>query len=203
MRPGSPQQGSFDDGPRRRRSKWRWLKILLLTVFSVFAGFVLLIVLLAVLLAAHIIRAPATSISTGIPSAAPCAPAPCAVLGGIKLTVSDINRNWPVPKDALVKPDPGYHLVRLQVTFTDESGEHEVSPYGLNLRDPLGYQHSASPFLGTGCETARGAALAPGGKVGPTPLCFEAGGPVDGPLKLIWIPSGLTGAQPGATIALP
>jgi hypothetical protein len=71
---------------------------------------------------------------------------------------------------------------------------------------PLGYQPPADLFIdpaSKGCDTAQGGLYGQGSKLGPTPVCFEAAGPINGALTLIWIPSGLTGPQPGAEIKLP
>jgi hypothetical protein len=77
------------------------------------------------------------------------------------------------------------------VTFVDRVGEHEVTPmFAVQLKDALGYQHAMLFFAGTECDAASGAALAPGGQLEPTPLCFEAGGASDGPLSVVWLQTG-------------
>lgn len=137
-----------------------------------------------------------------------CGPNPCATVGGVTLSVSTVNLSYHPPGDQLdpsvLTPQAGFHFVRLEVVFHDVSGEHEVSPFDLNLKDALGYQQA--PELGgliPGCQTASEGALAAGGTLGPTPVCFQAGGPIDGRLTLIWIPPGLTGTQESAVINLP
>ena len=93
--------------------------------------------------------------------------------------------------------------MRLLVTFRVASGDHELTPIAeLNLTDALGYQQAPLPPY-AGCDTSGGGAYSAGGTLGPTPVCCEAGGSVHGHLSMVWIPSGLTGPQPGTSIDLP
>lgn len=118
-----------------------------------------------------------------------CSPAPCAASGGLALFVSRVSRDWPngSPRQ-YVQPDRGFHLVRLLVTYVDRSGFHEVFPGAdLQLQDSLGGQSVPDEGYGRACNTAAGAALSPGQRIGPTPLCFEAAGSPSGRLTLVWM----------------
>ena len=64
---------------------------------------------------------------------------------------------------------------------------HEIEPLALNLKDPLGYQQAADLFndpAGQGCKTAQGGLYGQGSTLGPTPVCFEAAGAINGSLTL-------------------
>lgn len=200
--------------PSQQRARRGWLKPLLIGCGSalgvVVAGFIALVLAGSLLIASGHPGATGRSVSTQ--PAAACSPQPCATLNGVTLQVSNVDRNY-VPKDlpsylsqSQVAPQPGFHRVRLEVTFVDVSGEHEVSASNVQLVDALGYQQggSALDFEDPACTAKNGSAsMAPGGRLGPIPLCFDAGGATAGRLKLVWIPSGLTGLQPGAEIQLP
>ncbi len=189
---GSPQIGYHASGrPPRRR--FRWLKVLLIIVGSIIGGFIALVVGLAILIATHVIPEPATSTSTPTPQA--CSPSPCASSRGLVLVVSAVDRNWQPPPptksyETKPTPKPGFHFVRLQVAFQDQSGEHHVNPDVLQLEDSLGYSQGASVSYEDYCGSVFGSSttLAPGGSTQPVWLCYEAGGRVDGKLTLIWTP---------------
>jgi hypothetical protein len=146
-----------------------------------------------------------------------CQPKPCASIQGVTLSVSNIDRDFKpaqYPTGSVgglagltpPSPRPSYHFVRVEVTFRVTQGSHELDPLVLNLKDPLGYQQPADLFIdpaGKGCDTTQGGLYGQGSTLGPTPVCFEVAGPINGALTLIWIPSGLTGPQPGAEIKLP
>jgi hypothetical protein len=195
---GSPQIGYHAGGPTRRRRFPRWLKIVLIALAVVVGGFVALVVGLAILIAAHVIPEPATSSSSPAPtSPAPqaCSPSPCASSHGLVLLVSAVDRNWQPPSprasyETKPTPKPGFHFVRLQVAFQDQSGEHAVYS-GLELEDPLGYTQFASLSYEDYCRFTSGTTLAPGGSTQPEPLCYEVGGPVDGKLTLLWTPDAI------------
>jgi hypothetical protein len=153
----------------------------------------------------------ATSIPTPAQASFNCQPKPCAAFDGLTLLISNIDRDYQ-PKDVPsyeqrnASPRPGFHFVRLEVTFTVQSGEHEIDPLDtVQLKDSLGFQQTglALDLVDPHCLAPTGATVAAGSKYGPVPLCFEAGGSTTGPLKLVWIPSGLTGPQPGVEITLP
>lgn len=126
-----------------------------------------------------------------------CSPAPCATYQGLTLYVSSINRDYS-PKSApsapiYATPSAGFHYVRMEVRFVVTQGQHEVSPATLHLNDPLGALDADYYFL-PDCQTTSEHVLGPGGELGPTPVCFEVGGPVTGPLKLSWTPITAAGA---------
>lgn len=129
--------------------------------------------------------------ATNTPEPASCSPMPCASYQGLTLYVSSINRDYS-PKSLpgatiYVTPGSGFHYVRMEVRLVVTQGRHEVSPVTLHLNDSLGALDADYAFL-PGCQTASEHVLAPGGELGPTPVCFEAGGPVAGSLKLSWTP---------------
>jgi hypothetical protein len=153
----------------------------------------------------------ASSIPTPATASFNCQPKPCASFQGVTLLASNVDRNYQ-PKDvpsyeqSNASPRPGFHFVRLEVTFTVQSGEHEIDPLdSVQLKDSLGYQQSglALFMVDPHCNAPSGATVAGGSKYGPVPLCFEAGGSTTGQLTLVWIPSALTGPQPGVEIKLP
>jgi len=116
-------------------------------------------------------------------------------MGGLRLTVNSVDRNYQ-PKGipnflkSQAVPKPGFHFVRVVVTFTGLAGEHEASTYAVNLKDALGYQQSPNAlFADPDCRPMSGLTLVAGGHLGPAPLCFEAGGDPAKPMTLIWTPS--------------
>jgi hypothetical protein len=84
----------------------------------------------------------------------------------------------------------------VELTFqVVDQRQHEIAPGAAILNDSLGQPQFAESLLDPAtCTTSDGGVSGPGGKVGPTPLCFEAGGPVNGTLSLDWS---------GASIRLP
>jgi hypothetical protein len=85
-------------------------------------------------------------------------------------------------------PRPGFHIVRVVVGFqiVDHS-EHEILPVGIVLTDALGQFQGANPFLDDAtCSTSLGGAYLPGSRIAPTPLCFEAAGPINAALTIDW-----------------
>lgn len=192
----------YTQNPKRRK----WVRYLLLGCVGCLALPTAVFILLLVL--AAIVAPRVRQTGTASPKAS-CAPQPCAVEDGVLLLISDVNRayqprNLPDYAQKNATPRPGFHWVRLQVTFIDQQGEHEVSPYSVDLRDALGYQQAPGGLLfDPACQSVGGSALALGGRLGPTPICFEAGGDPKGSLTVVWIPSGLTGPQRGAELPIP
>lgn len=104
----------------------------------------------------------------------------------------DYHPKPPPPNESIpqfnMAPRPGFHIVRVVIGFqiVDHS-EHEILPGGVFLTDALGQFQITDPFLDEAtCATSLGGAYFPGAKITPTPLCFEAGGPVDGTLTVTW-----------------
>jgi hypothetical protein len=147
----------------------------------------------------------APSVSGGSRDTASAQTSPPAILSGaldgVQINVTNVDRAWPQPTPNqswpgqffFATPDPSFHIVRLDVTFAVTQGEHEVDLGSINVKDSLGYQHAASPYYAEPCDftSNRTFSLAAGGQLGPMPMCFEVGGPADGPPSLIWIPSNL------------
>jgi hypothetical protein len=124
-----------------------------------------------------------------------CSPAPCAVSGGLVIRFANLNRAW-VPPSASSRfdvqprtPKPGFHYVRIDLSFEAISGEHFVSADQVRLRDALGYSQSTTT-AGTGnCGGLLAmTTIAAPAKFGPLTVCFEAGGPSDGSLAMLWYP---------------
>jgi len=95
---------------------------------------------------------------------------------------------------------------RCTAPIIDHHVQYETQQSTFNLKDTLGYQHAPEvTLLSTteGCELLPVTVLSPGDEVGPVPLCFQAAGPADGSLEMIWIPSGLTGVQPAVVLDIP
>ena len=135
----------------------------------------------------------------------------CATLNGVSLVLTSVDRNYQPPPQAPMSlplpaglpkgtptlppipaftstPLPGFHVVRVEVMFQVAGrGQHEVFPDEVILIDSQGQPQFLNEFLDLAtCTTSQGGAFGPGTKVGPTPLCFEVAGPVDGTLTLNW-----------------
>jgi hypothetical protein len=128
---------------------------------------------------------------------------------GVTILVSNIDRNFQpqVPSFAasFAVPEQGFHWLRLEVTVVVNTGQLHLEPFGFNIQDAVGQD---GPDLGglddPRCTiSATGGIYGPGEQLGPTPLCFQVAGPVDGPLTLIWFPTELTGPQSAVQIKLP
>ncbi len=125
------------------------------------------------------------------PSSAPatgCSPAPCASAFSLTIHVTGINRS--APPGSLLPPEPGNHMVVMQVKFHNDGGQDTktISPFDFKLRDAAGVEHDITFSDTPGCDTWSGVDLAPGASYGPKPLCFEASGSPSGKLTLLWTP---------------
>jgi hypothetical protein len=124
-----------------------------------------------------------------------CSPAPCAVSGGLVIRFANLNRALTPPTRSGFgvlppsTPKPGFHFVRIEVTFEAQSGEHEVGYAQVRLRDALGFVQSTTYISGGGCSSLLDSTtIAAPAKFGPLSLCFQAGGSSDGPLAVLWYP---------------
>lgn len=141
--------------------------------------------------------ASAQPVVTGLP---PCGPAPCADYQGFVLQVAAVKRDLYPGAGGMDTPGPGFHLVRVTISFSDVTGEHGYNEgFDLSLIDSTGTAQSGlSTGDGQGCPTFLPVAqdMAPGGHSGPFDVCYPAGGPVRGPLTLAWTPDfNMTGCE--------
>lgn len=150
---------------------------------------------------------------------APCAPKPCALVGGLEIWISNIQREAVPPASA--EPGPsGSHYARLDVSFVSLAGTHTVydphsampilidedGPDSMTNSSPGGsvsYQMAnVDAFCGPRPTPsfAPGAALGgnvpsplgtlkAGDRVGPVHMCFWVKGPVNQRLIYAWWPS--------------
>jgi hypothetical protein len=212
---GSPALGQFSPPGREptRSNRRPFLLGCLTGAIALSIGLTLLVVLVGPLPGASPTRTSGAAHSASPPEATlvACTPPPCATVDGLELLVVHMDRDYrpnDLPSWARndASPPPGFHFVRLVVTFVDQVGEHEVSPYDITLTDALGYPQVALGALSVddpACITASGATLAAGGRLGPTPMCFQAGGLPRGPLALEWLAGGAAGLGTVTRIPLP
>jgi len=113
-----------------------------------------------------------------------CAPQPCLGHGGLILEISGLNKN--VGQGApFGTPDPAYHRVTFDVTFVDQSGDHEVTSGDVLLLDATGAIRL--PSFNAGCDFDWGAVLHPGKTLGPKHLCFDTLGAPSGAITVQWL----------------
>jgi len=151
----------------------------------------------------------------------PCSPQPCALVGGLEIMISNVDRNATPPLNDPPRP-AGSHYLRLDVSFLAVTGTHTVydpraaTPIVIDEDGPDTSTNSApgaaitynmaNPdyFCGpppTPSATAGGAiggnvapplaTLGPGERVGPVQMCFWVRGPVNQRLTYAWWPSGI------------
>jgi hypothetical protein len=124
-----------------------------------------------------------------------CVPAPCAIVGGFKLTVTSLNRN--VSGGIYLKPEAGDHYVTIQLAFANGSNQtRSIAQSDFTLRDASARVHGVAFAPIDGCEmwqpvdqgTGRSVPVkvSPGSTSGPKDLCFQASGPPEGPVVLLW-----------------
>jgi len=148
----------------------------------------------------------------------PCTPKPCALVGGLQIMISGVERNAKAPPND--PPGPaGSHYLRLDVSFLAVSGTHTVydphaaMPILIDEDGPDSMTNSApgvsisykmaNPdyFCGpapTPSAIAGGglggniapplATLGPGQRVGPVHMCFWVKGRIDQRLTYAWWP---------------
>ncbi len=182
---GSPQLGQYQPpiAPPPRRGGWGrfWIGVLAggcgLLVLEAFATCgVFLVGGSAVLNALPSPNAGSQSQS--------CAPQPCLGHGGLILEISGLNKN--VGQGApFGTPDPAYHRVTFDVTFVDQSGDHEVTSGDVLLLDATGAIRL--PSFNAGCDFDWGAVLHPGKTLGPKHLCFDTLGAPSGAITVQWL----------------
>jgi hypothetical protein len=157
-------------------------------------------------------RAPAKLLP--LATSAPCSPKPCAVVDGLEIVVSGLERDAPRPSGGLEAPSNS-HYVRLRVSFTDLSGEHTVldprsftpslideegpdsttsgapgASLSYQLAHPDNFCGAAPPSIGSGGGNVAPplAKLKPGERFGPLQLCFWVRGKIDQRLVFAWVP---------------
>ncbi len=124
-----------------------------------------------------------------------CQPAPCLATADFKLTVTSIDRN--VAGGVYLKPDAGDHYITMKVTLRNMSSKARiVNQSDFLLRDASGKEHGLAFAPVSGCEmwqpvnVATGTSLPveilPGDAVGPKDLCFQAFGPPNAQVVLVW-----------------
>lgn len=125
----------------------------------------------------------------GLPS---CHPAPCADYQGFVLRVVAVDRDFHPGPGGVDTPGPGFHIVRVTISFSDVTGEHGYSSgFDLSVVDPAGTaQSNFNTIYGRGCPAFLPDAqdMAPGGHAGPFDVCYPAGGSARGSLTLAWTP---------------
>lgn len=118
----------------------------------------------------------------------PCSPKPCGSADGVVVSFSGLNQN--APSGTHVLPE-GYYLVLLQITMLNGSSEtRNVSPYDFKLHDAAGWLRDVLFSDAPSCNAWQAVDVAPGGSLGPKPLCFAASGDPNGGLSLEWSPGG-------------
>ena len=130
---------------------------------------------------------------------APCAPEPCLAYGGLELHISNINRNAG-RGTPFGSPDPALHLLKLDATFVNQTGDHEINAVGVTVIDGSG-NHRVAHF-GTGCAFGTVIRLTPRTTFAPIPLCFYVKGASSDPITLQWLLTE-TGAPPELRVRLP
>jgi hypothetical protein len=150
----------------------------------------------------------------------PCSPQPCALVGGLEIMISNVDRNATPPLNDPPSP-AGSHYLRLDVTFLAVTGTHTVydpraatpmvidedgpdsstntapgAAITYNMANPDNFcgpppTPSASAGAMGGNVAPPLATLGPGERVGPVHLCFWVRGPVNQRLTYAWWPSGI------------
>lgn len=127
-------------------------------------------------------RSPSSMANTAHTS---CSPAPCAELRGMVVQVTKIDRN--------VAPgeEPGQHFVAVYVRFHNQrpAGAVQADPLEFALEDQTGRQHPLDflPYVSQ-CGGWQRTAVPPDSYLTGYAMCFQAAGPTNGRLKLIWNP---------------
>jgi hypothetical protein len=147
-----------------------------------------------------------------VATSAPCSPKPCALVDGLQISVSDLERSAVAPAGATDRP-PQSHYVRLRLSFVAVSGDHTVwDPGAFMLIDQEGpdsmtssapgvslshqYAHRDNFCGATPPSTGSGggnigpplAQLKPGQRFGPFQMCFWVRGSVNQRLTYAWWP---------------
>lgn len=121
-----------------------------------------------------------------------CTPAPCAEYEGATLSFQIAVPNvQPGQYDPTIPPGSYYISISLSVK-NQGTQPVNVNPYDFKLQDPSGAQKSAS-YYGETCNNFDAESVAPGGDVGPLPMCFNPSGNPGDKLILIWDPDPLAG----------
>ena len=147
-------------------------------------------------------------------TSAPCSPSPCALVNGLQLIVSDLERDAPRPSGGLTAP-PDTPYVRLRVAFIAVAGDHAVldprsfmpslideggpdnttsggpgASFSYQLAHPDNYCGGAPPSIGAGGGNVASplAQLKSGRRFGPLQLCYWVRGPVNQRLSFAWVP---------------
>lgn len=122
-------------------------------------------------------------------SAPACAPSPCAVDAGFTVRISSVDRNAPLGR--IWRPQAGDHIVTLQIAYQNGgAGYRAANEFQFQLVDATGLKRGPVVLSDApGCGGWTALQVPAGGGYGPKPLCFEASGPVDGPLTLTWAPN--------------
>lgn len=122
-----------------------------------------------------------------------CAPRPCAKVDGLVLAVTGVNRNALLTETSDVRA--GYHYVIVQVRLRNEKhAAAVVDPLEFDLRDPTGEEHPLDFRPGSsGCPPWTPVTLGPGSDLPARKICFQAGGPPEGSLTLMWNPVAVKG----------
>jgi hypothetical protein len=207
---GSPALGPFappppPPPPTRRSRPW----VLPIAIGCGGSGGLVLLAVVFLVIAGVIAKLP--NISTTGATGSCRVSSVCATVDGVSLVLSGVDRNYQLPVQTpmavplpsglpkgtptlppipqfTVAPRPGFHIVRVELVFeVVDNREHEILPGGVFLTDALGQFQGSNELLDEAtCSTSLGGAYGTGAKVGPTPLCFEAAGPVNGVLTLNW-----------------
>lgn len=121
-----------------------------------------------------------------------CNPAPCAEYQGATLSFKIANPN--VQQGQYDSPiPPGSYYIVLTLSVNNQGTQPvNVNPYDFKLQDPSGAQKSAS-YYGETCNNFDAESIAPGGNVGPLPMCFNPSGNPGDKLILLWDPDPLAG----------
>ncbi len=113
-----------------------------------------------------------------------CAPQPCLSHAGLTLEISGLNKNAGQGAP-FGTPNPAYHRVTFDVTFIDQSGDHEVTSGDVLLLDATGAIRL--PSFVKGCDFDWGGVLNPGKTLGPKHLCFDALGAPSDAFTVQWL----------------
>jgi len=143
-----------------------------------------------------------------------CSPRPCALVNGLQINISDLERDAPRPSGGLTPP-ADTHYVRLRVSFLAAAGDHSVldprsftpslideggpdsmtsggpeASFSYQLANPDNYCGAAPPSLGPGGGNPAPplAQLKSGQRFGPLQLCYWVRGPVSQHLTFAWVP---------------
>jgi hypothetical protein len=112
-----------------------------------------------------------------------CTPQPCLAYAGLVLQISSLNRNAGAGR-SFGTPDPAYHRITFDVTFVDQSGDHEVTGGDITIRDTTGVMRLASSSAGCDYWSV---VLSPGKTLGPKHLCFDALGAPSDAVAVHWL----------------